>query len=189
MTLRFPVVWMLMALVGLQSAVAADAPKQPPAAAAAAASVGATTAATSVAATSVAATPNNAGTPVPVDSTAKPQVQKKPDLFAQPLSFRGTLGEATIELHLQLKPDATEGLQGTYSTVGQSASVLLAGEYDGGEVIMEESINGKDVSGDWSGQFDGKMFSGTWSTTDDAITKPFRLIVKPEKSLKKAIPK
>ncbi|QRX82818.1 hypothetical protein [Glaciimonas sp. PAMC28666] len=169
MTSRFRVVWMLFVLTGLQSAVA---------------EVSAAEAQQSLSATA----PAIAVTPPPADPTAKTQSQK-PDLFAQPLSFRGTLGEATIELHLQLKPDPTDGLQGTYSTVGQSASVLLAGEYEGGEVIMEESINGKDVSGDWSGQFDGKTFSGTWSTTDDAMTKPFMLIVQPEKSLKKSSPK
>src|SRR5579864_1963214 len=62
-------------------------------------------------------------------------------LFARPLTFRGTLGDATIEMHLQLKPDPTEGLQGTYFTTGQSAKVLLAGEYEDGDVLMEESVN------------------------------------------------
>ncbi|MGS0740602.1 hypothetical protein ACVBEF_02015 [Glaciimonas sp. GG7] len=99
------------------------------------------------------------------------------DLFAKPLVLRGTLGDATIEMRLQLKPDPTEGLQGTYSAIGQSAKILLAGEYDGSDVIMEESVNGKDVSGEWSGKFDGTTFSGTWSTTDDAIAKPFVLKV------------
>lgn len=109
-----------------------------------------------------------------------PGVDKTPvsaDLFARPLTFRGTLGDATIEMHLQLKPDPTEGLQGTYFTIGQSAKVLLAGEYEGGDVLMEESVNGKDVSGEWSGKFNGETFSGTWSTTDDAVTKPFVLKV------------
>ena len=99
------------------------------------------------------------------------------DLFAKPLTLRGTLGDAAIEMHLQLKPDPSEGLQGTYFTFGQSAKVLLAGEYEGGDVQMEESVNGKDVSGEWSGKFDGDTFRGTWSTTDDAATKPFVLKV------------
>jgi len=105
------------------------------------------------------------------------KTQVSTDLFAKPLTFRGTLGDATIEMHLQLKPDPTEGLQGTYSVIGQSAKVLLAGEYEGGEVLMEESVNGKDVSGEWAGKFDGATFSGTWSTTDDVLTKPFVLKV------------
>ena len=125
-----------------------------------------------------------AATPIPVDSSVKLPITV--DLFAQPLSFRGTLGDATIEMHLQLKPDPTEGLQGTYSAPGQSAKILLAGEYDGGDVIMEESINGKDVSGEWAGKFDGKTFSGTWSTTDDAVIKPFVLIVESNKERKKS---
>jgi len=114
-------------------------------------------------------------------ATVAPSVDEAPhisaDLFAGPRTFRGTLGDAKIEMHLQLKPDPTEGLQGTYTTIGQAAKVLLAGEYEGGDVLMEESVNGKDVSGEWSGKFDGTTFSGTWSTTDDTITKPFVLKV------------
>ncbi|WP_150118697.1 hypothetical protein [Collimonas fungivorans] len=104
------------------------------------------------------------------------------DLFARPLTLRGTLGDAQIEMHLQLKPDPTEGIQGTYVIVGQSAKILLAGESDNADVIMEESINGKDVSGEWAGKLVGDTFSGTWSTTDDAVTKPFALTVQAARS-------
>ena len=100
-----------------------------------------------------------------------------PDLFAKPLTLRGTLGEAKIEMHLQLKPDPTEGIQGTYVMAGQSGKILLAGESENTDVIMEESVNGKDVSGEWAGTLVGDTFRGTWSTTDDAVTKPFVLTV------------
>lgn len=99
------------------------------------------------------------------------------NLFAKPLTLRGTLGDAQIEMHLQLKPDPTEGIQGTYTIAGQSTKILLAGESENTDVIMEESINGKDVSGEWAGQLVGNTFSGTWSTMDDAVTKPFVLTV------------
>ena len=104
------------------------------------------------------------------------------DPFAKPLTLRGTLGDAQIEMHLQLKPDPSEGIQGTYVIAGQSAKILLAGESDNADVIMEESINGKDVSGEWAGKLVGDTFSGTWSTTDDAVTKPFALTVQAARS-------
>jgi len=106
------------------------------------------------------------------------------NLFARPLTLRGKLGDAQIEMHLQLKPDPTEGIQGTYTIVGQSTKILLAGESENTDVIMEESINGKDVSGEWAGQLVGNTFSGTWSTMDDAVTKPFVLTVLTAKSAK-----
>ena len=104
--------------------------------------------------------------------------------FAKPLLLRGTLGDAQIEMHLQLKPDPTEGIQGTYFLFGQSTKILLAGEYEGSDVLMEESVNGKDVSGEWSGKLVGDTFSGTWSTTDDTVTKPFILKVQMYKSVR-----
>ena len=100
-----------------------------------------------------------------------------PNLFAKPLTLRGTLGDAKIEMHLQLKPDPTEGIQGTYVVAGQSGKILLAGESENTDVIMEESVNGKDVSGEWAGTLVDDTFRGTWSTTDDAVTKPFVLVV------------
>lgn len=99
------------------------------------------------------------------------------NLFAKPLTLRGKLGDTQIEMHLQLKPDPTEGIQGTYTIAGQSTQILLAGESENTDVIMEESVNGKDVSGEWAGKLVGTTFSGTWSTTDDALTKPFVLTV------------
>lgn len=107
-----------------------------------------------------------------------------PELFARPLTLRGTLGGAQIEMHLQLKPDPAEGIQGNYVIAGQSARILLAGEADNADVVMEESINGKDVSGEWAGKLVGNTFSGTWSTTDDAVSKPFALIVQATGSVK-----
>ncbi|MEO6919631.1 MAG: hypothetical protein ABI171_11565 [Collimonas sp.] len=99
------------------------------------------------------------------------------NLFVKPLTLRGTLGDAKIEMHLQLKSDPTEGIQGTYTIAGQTSKILLAGESENTDVIMEESVNGKDVSGEWAGTLVGNNFTGTWSTTDDAVTKPFVLTV------------
>lgn len=97
--------------------------------------------------------------------------------FVKPLTLRGTLGDAQIEMHLQLKPDPTEGIQGSYIMRGQSSKILLAGESENTDVSMEESVNGKDVSGEWEGKLVGDTFSGTWSTADGSVTKPFFLTV------------
>ncbi|SFB72312.1 hypothetical protein [Collimonas sp. OK412] len=106
------------------------------------------------------------------------------DRFATPLTLRGTLGDAQIEMHLQQKPDPSEGIQGSYVIAGQSAKILLAGESDNADILMEESVNGKDVSGEWAGKLVGNTFSGTWSTTDDAVTKPFALTVQSPRAVK-----
>jgi hypothetical protein len=120
---------------------------------------------------------NDSGGAVAAAAGTVSAVPAAQNLFAKPLTLRGTLGDAKIEMHLQLKPDPTEGIQGTYVVAGQAAKILLAGESENTDVIMEESINGKDVSGEWAGTLVGNTFSGTWSTTDDAVTKPFTLVV------------
>lgn len=125
-----------------------------------------------------------AAAPVLADNRNTAAAVAAQDRFATPLTLRGTLGDAQIEMHLQLKPDPTEGIQGTYTIAGQSTKILLAGESENTDVIMEESINGKDVSGEWAGQLVGNTFSGTWSTMDDAVTKPFVLTVLTAKPVK-----
>ena len=105
------------------------------------------------------------------------------NIFAHPLMLRGTLGDEKIEMHLQRKPDPADGgMRGTYTILNQktglaSADILLAGEYEGNDVSMEESINGKDVSGGWDGKFVDGIFSGTWSSvsTGEEVTYPFSL--------------
>jgi len=106
------------------------------------------------------------------------------DRFATPLTLRGTLGDTQIEMHLRQKPDPSEGIQGSYVIAGQSAKILLAGETDNADILMEESVNGKDVSGEWAGKLVGNTFSGTWSTTDDAVTKPFALTIQATRAVK-----
>ena len=109
-----------------------------------------------------------------VAASAVSTASAAPGLFAKPLT----------EMHLQLKTDSTEGIQGTYVIAGQSNKILLAGESENADVIMEESINGKDVPAEWAGQLICNTFSGSWSTTDDAVTKPFVLTVQAAKHAK-----
>lgn len=98
------------------------------------------------------------------------------DVLSKPAVLRGTLGDARIQLSLKPKTDE-DGLEGNYFVFGQSAQILLAGEVDQNDLMMEESHNGKDVSGQWEGSFKNGLLSGTWSTLDGSVTKPFSLKV------------
>ena len=96
------------------------------------------------------------------------------ELTHKTLVLRGTLGGEQVQMTLHPKPDE-DGIVGTYFIFGHSAQILLAGEVDHDDVVMEESVNGKDVSGDWAGEFKTGVLSGTWSTLDGAMNKPFVL--------------
>ncbi len=98
------------------------------------------------------------------------------DVLSKPVVLRGTLGDARIQLSLKPKADE-DGLEGNYFVFGQSAQILLAGEVEQNDLMMEESHNGKDVSGQWEGSFKNGLLSGTWSTLDGSVAKPFSLKV------------
>lgn len=96
------------------------------------------------------------------------------DIVRKPIVLRGTLGDDKIQLSLRPKADE-DGLEGQYFIFGQGSQILLAGEVDQNDLMMEESHNGKDVSGQWEGSFKNGVLSGTWSTLDGSVTKPFSL--------------
>ncbi|HVL75528.1 MAG TPA: hypothetical protein VM406_05890 [Noviherbaspirillum sp.] len=95
-------------------------------------------------------------------------------VFAKPVVLRGTLGDASIQMQLRPKEEFEGGVEGQYFAFGQSGHVLVAGEVDGDEVFMEESVNGRDVSGDWAGRFHDGVFSGEWQGMQGEV-RPFRL--------------
>jgi hypothetical protein len=95
--------------------------------------------------------------------------------FARPLTLRGKLGDKSIQMRLRPKPQADEGLEGEYFYFGRSAKILLAGEADGDDLVMEESENGTDVSGQWEGKRQGDSLRGTWTSADGTVTRPFEL--------------
>ncbi|MGN6389247.1 MAG: hypothetical protein ACTHL1_07020 [Burkholderiaceae bacterium] len=95
--------------------------------------------------------------------------------FANAVTLRGTLGGAEMQATLRPKTDEAEGLEGDYFLFGHSAKVLLAGEIDADGVFLEESENGKDVSGQWEGTVRDGAFSGTWTSADGGVVKPFSL--------------
>jgi opacity protein-like surface antigen len=96
-------------------------------------------------------------------------------MFARPVVLRGTLGDAQIQMTVQPKSDPAEGIEGEYIVFGRSGHILLAGETESGGLLMEESENGTDVSGQWEGQQDGTAVRGTWQSADGSVSKPFVL--------------
>ena len=96
-------------------------------------------------------------------------------MFSRAVVLRGTLGEAQIQMKLQPKEDPAEGIEGEYIVFGRSGQILLAGETESGGLLMEESENGTDVSGQWEGQQEGTAVRGTWQSADGSVSKPFLL--------------
>jgi hypothetical protein len=96
-------------------------------------------------------------------------------LFSRPVLLRGTLGSANIQMQVRPKDDPSEGIEGSYIVFGRSGKILLAGETDGDSLLMEESENGTDVSGQWEGRQEGGEVRGTWQSADGAISRQFVL--------------
>ncbi|HYD96214.1 MAG TPA: hypothetical protein VEC01_12875 [Noviherbaspirillum sp.] len=95
--------------------------------------------------------------------------------FDAPAVLRGTLGSEQVQLNLRPKTDAEEGFEGEYFVFGQSNKILVAGEVEGDDVFFEESENGSDVSGQWTGRLAGDKLSGEWQSADGKASKPFQL--------------
>ncbi len=98
-------------------------------------------------------------------------------LFAKQVILRGTLGDEKIQVRLGPKEDIMEGIEGDYFVFGMPHKILLAGDLGRGILVMEESQDGRKVSGRWEGTQDGNTLSGTWTSMDDKVTKPFVLTV------------
>lgn len=96
-------------------------------------------------------------------------------LFLKPIVLRGTLGDAQIQATLRTKQDFEDGVEGDYFLFGHSLRILLAGEIEGDELLLEESENGTDVSGQWTGKITGDLIAGEWQSANGEITKPFQL--------------
>jgi hypothetical protein len=100
---------------------------------------------------------------------------KAPAMPAAGLVLRGSLGADQVQLQLRPKPEGDGGVEGSYFIFGRGAQILLAGEFDEEGFWMEESVNGRDVSGQWEGGRQGDALTGSWRGADDGPTKPFLL--------------
>ena len=94
----------------------------------------------------------------------------------KPGLYRGSLGDAKIEMRLSWQAGVDESLEGSYIVFGKPDTVLVVGEFEGAEFVLEESHNGRDVSGAWSGRLEGDRLSGTWSNEDGSVELPFDLV-------------
>lgn len=95
--------------------------------------------------------------------------------FAKPFVLRGTLGDNQIQVNLRPKAEVGDGYEGDYFVFGTSPKILLAGDLDGEDLILEESENGTDISGQWEGKLSGDTISGTWQSVDGSVKKPFNI--------------
>ncbi|SOY85575.1 hypothetical protein [Cupriavidus taiwanensis] len=97
----------------------------------------------------------------------------RPEYASLPV-YVGKVGDQPVRLRLGPKPDERDSVRGEYS--GRGAGVrLLAGEWDGGAFLMEESDDGTRVSGNWEGTIDASgAVRGTWTDAfNPAIVLPF----------------
>lgn len=113
--------------------------------------------------------------PFAAKSELPPQVVPAKAMFIKPVALRGTLGDAQIQVNLRTKEEFEDGVEGGYFFFGRSQNVLLAGEIEGNELLLEESENGTDVSGQWAGTLSGDTIAGEWQSADGAVIKPFQL--------------
>ncbi|BEV16325.1 hypothetical protein HBDW_31130 [Herbaspirillum sp. DW155] len=103
-----------------------------------------------------------------------PQGSLQQTLMTHALVLRGQIDGREIQLSLQPKKNE-DGLEGRYFFFGGASEILVAGEVDKDDFLMEESLNGKDVSGQWEGHREGQSIIGTWSNADGSVSKPFTL--------------
>ena len=83
----------------------------------------------------------------------------------------------TALLQLGPHPELAHSVRGTVQRGG--ASALVSGDVDAGELTLEESINGTNISATWTGQVVegscGKEIHGTWNNATPPTTLPFVL--------------
>lgn len=68
--------------------------------------------------------------------------------------YVGTVGDRPVRLRIGPKTDARDSVHGEYSIDGSPGVRLLAGEYADGTFLMEESVDGTRVTGQWEGAID-----------------------------------
>jgi hypothetical protein len=89
--------------------------------------------------------------------------------------FEGLAQGAT--LLLEKHPELSESVRGAINRDGQRSQV--AGDVDEGEVTLEESANGTNISATWLGDVVegscGREIRGTWQAEGDALQRRFVL--------------
>ncbi|MEM5428401.1 hypothetical protein VSR71_08125 [Cupriavidus oxalaticus] len=107
-------------------------------------------------------------------STGAPRPLAPRSEYASLPVYVGKVGDQPVRLRLGPKPDERDSVRGEYS--GRGAGVrLLAGEWENGAFLMEESDDGTRVTGNWEGNIDASgAVRGTWTDAfNPAIVLPF----------------
>ncbi|WP_454720975.1 MULTISPECIES: hypothetical protein [Cupriavidus] len=108
-------------------------------------------------------------------STGAPRpLAPRPEFASLPV-YEGTLGDRPVRLRIGPKPDERDSVHGEYSVGGGVR--LLAGEYENGGFLMEESSDGTHVTGNWEGAIDAAgAVRGHWTDpANPAIVLPFMI--------------
>ncbi|CAG9172916.1 hypothetical protein LMG23992_02369 [Cupriavidus laharis] len=89
--------------------------------------------------------------------------------------YVGKVGDKPVRLRIGPKPDERDSLRGEYTANGVPGVRLLAGEWEDGTFLMEESDDGTRVSGNWEGTIDASgAVRGTWTDAfSPAVVLPF----------------
>lgn len=81
---------------------------------------------------------------------------------------------ATAVLQLGPHPELAQSVRGTVQR--GAATVLVSGDVDAGDLTLEESVNGTNISATWIGQVVdgscGKEIRGTWNNANPTPTAP-----------------
>ncbi|HEU4620915.1 MAG TPA: hypothetical protein VFS42_01705 [Burkholderiaceae bacterium] len=93
--------------------------------------------------------------------------------------YRGKLGDALIQMRIAAKPDEPGSYSGDYFAYGGGQNVLVSGEIDEETFFLEESDDGRRISGSWEGKMiveaSRGYIVGVWKNADESETRPFRL--------------
>jgi hypothetical protein len=91
--------------------------------------------------------------------------------------YVGTLGDQPVRLRIGPKPNERDSVHGEYTLGSASGVRLLAGEYENGAFLMEESADGTRVTGNWEGNIDpAGVVRGQWTDPyNPAIVLPFMI--------------
>lgn len=82
-------------------------------------------------------------------------------------TYRGQIGSREVQVQLVLDRSAEDSVTGSYFFFGEGTNILLAGEFEGNQLHLEESQNGIDVSGTWDATMDSDHIRGTWNDDDE----------------------
>lgn len=116
-----------------------------------------------------------------VASAQQPENVSGNPVFSRPLELRGYLGDVPVLMYLRPKTEDVDSVEGHYRVQPHKAQhlsgkpVLLAGEVSGNRLSMEESDDGKEVSGQWDGELQDGVIRGVWLSADERVQRHFEL--------------